>query len=158
MLPTLAHDIVSEALPWPKAETWDINYFLKVCSLHDSLWLGLHADTGWDGCATAVISLHPHMNEQFIRPSSNSTEWPLLLIHLPAVSNIQIVGYKDIGGIQRGIHHVETTPEPTGRSRTEIMDHYGGAVIVSHSSQIQTLCYDGTGSGLKLNGTPNQAL
>jgi hypothetical protein len=125
--------------------------FLKRFTLHDSNWLGLHADTAWDGDVTAIISFDPIWNKTGTPATSRCPEWPVLLIRFPAVSSVTFANYKDIGGVQRGIGSAETETISDGTVVTIIGDHYGGEVTITHRDPIRVLCFASTGERLTLD-------
>ncbi len=64
MLPdALAKDIAEDAVRWDQAQPMAVADFHEKYTLHDSVWIGLHLDTAWDGEATAIIALDTVWNK-----------------------------------------------------------------------------------------------
>jgi len=155
MIPeSIAKDIAQEAIRWDEAQTFSMSDFLKRYTLHDSNWLGLHADTAWDGDATAIISFDPIWNKTGTPATSWCPDWPVLLIRFPSVASVMLANYKDIGGIQRGIGSAETETMNDGAVITVIEDHYGGEVTITHRDPVEVLCFASTGERIQLGPEP----
>src|SRR3977135_3228620 len=99
----LAYRLVEDSLPWDRAVQFHIDAFLQAYTLHDSHWITLHANCGWEDAAIAVFSFDPIWNQSVSTAISHCADWPTLFLRFRCVSRIQMTGFSDIGGIQRGI-------------------------------------------------------
>jgi hypothetical protein len=151
MLPEkLARDIAEEEVQWDGAQICSISEFLARYTLHDSHWIGMHVDAAWEGDATAIICFDPHWNKIDVQDSSNCDEWPILLIRFTAITSINMTGYRDVGGVQRGIGIAEAIDTDKGLVQTVISDHYGGEIEIMHRDPVRVLCYTANGDRIEL--------
>jgi hypothetical protein len=137
----LAHRIIEANLPWERSMEVHIDNFLEQYTLHDSLWIGLFTDCGFEDTAIAVISFDPVWNSSVSNPTSVCADWPLLLLRFKCVSAISLSGYSDIGGTQRGISSVNVEHKSDEEVRTVICDHYGASVALQHFPLIDALVF-----------------
>ena len=103
----VAHCLVDDSLPWDRSIQLHIEAFLQKYTLHDSYWIGLHTNCGFEDAAVAVICFDPVWNSSVSAPTSLVANWPLLFIRSNCVNTIRMTGFKDIGGTQRGIPDVQ---------------------------------------------------
>jgi hypothetical protein len=136
---SIASKIVEDALPWPDSTQFHIDAFLQRYTLHDSYWLGLHVNCGWEASAIAVIRFDPVWNSSVSAPTSTVADWPLLFVRFTCVASIQLSGFSDIGGIQRGISEVAVDATSEEEVVTTFHDHYGAVVTFRHFPLIDTL-------------------
>jgi hypothetical protein len=85
-------------------------------------------------------------------PTSFVADWPLLFLRFSCVSSIQLSGFSNIGGIQRGISGASANRLSDEEVITDIADHYGGSVRMRHFPLIYALALTNDGQVLKLNG------
>jgi hypothetical protein len=137
--PNLAHRLIEGSLPWEQSTKLHISDFLKLYTLHDSNWVGLFTDCACEDTTIAVIRFDPVWNPSVSAPTSFCADWPLLLLRFACVSSIQISGYRNIDGTQRGISEVSVESISEEELRTTITDHYGGSVSVRHFPLIDAL-------------------
>ncbi len=137
----LARRIMEGDLPWERSMEAHIDSFLERYTLHDSNWIGLFTDCGYDDTAIAVISFDPVWNSSVSHPTSVCADWPLLLLRFKCVSAICLSGYTNIEGIQRGISTVEVEHKSDEEVRTVICDHYGASVSLQHFPLVEALVF-----------------
>jgi hypothetical protein len=135
----LAAKIVESTLPWSDATQFHIKAFLERYTLHDSNWLGLQVDCGWEDSVVAVIVFDPVWNSSISAPTSVVANWPLLFMRFTCVSSIQLSGFSDIGGLQRGISEVTVRATSEEEVITTLRDHYGANVTLQHFPLIDIL-------------------
>jgi len=135
----LAHRVLEGYLPWDRAVEIHIDAFLERYTLHDSMWVGLFTDCGQEDAAFAVIILDPVWNPSVSTPTSICADWPLLFLRFKSVSAIQLSGFTDIGGTQRGISSVDVEHLSDEEVKTVFADHYGALVSVQHFSLVDAL-------------------
>jgi hypothetical protein len=146
----IAHCIVDDSLPWDRSIQAHIDVFLKKYTLHDSYWIGLLTNCGLEDAAVAVISLDPVWNPSVSPPTSLVANWPLLFLRFNCVSTIRLAGFRNIGGIQRGISDVSVDHPSDEETVTTILDHYGASVSVQHFPLINALAMSHNGDVLEL--------
>jgi hypothetical protein len=135
----LAHRILNDNLPWDRSVELHIDAFLEKYTLHDSLWIGLFADCGFEDAVIAVVRFDPVWNSSVSAPTSVCADWPLLFLRFKSASVIRLSAFRDIGGIQRGISGVDVEHLSGEEVRTVISDHYGASVSVQHFPLIDAL-------------------
>lgn len=116
-----------------------IDSFLRLYTLHDSYWIGLHTDCGWENSAVAVIRFDPVWNSSVSLPTSIVADWPFLFLRFKCVSAIGLSGYCDIEGLQRGISSAVVEQLSDEEVVTVISDHYGAVVRLQHFPLIDAL-------------------
>jgi hypothetical protein len=140
LLPTnLASRLIEDSLPWDRATQFHIRDFLEAYTLHDSNWITLHVHCGWEDSAIAIISFDPVWNQSVSAPTSHCADWPLLFLRFAWVSNIQMAGFSDIGGLQRGISSVSVEHISEEEVVTTILDHDGASVQIRHLPLVDAL-------------------
>ncbi|MDR3764009.1 MAG: hypothetical protein P4M01_07935 [Acidobacteriota bacterium] len=147
----LAHRIVEGYLPWDRAVEFHVDAFLERYTLHDSMWIGLYTDCGQEDTAIAVIILDLVWNPSVSTPTSVCADWPLLLIRFKSVSAIQLSGFTNIGGTQRGISGVDVEHLSDEEAKTVFTYHYGALVSVRHFSLIEALFLSPEGNNLEFS-------
>ena len=147
----LASRIIEDALPWPDATQFHIDAFLQQYTLHDSYWIGLHVNCGSDDSAIATIRFDPVWNPSISQPTSLVADWPLLFIRFTCISSVQLSGFSDIGGIQRGISSVTVRPISEEEVVTTLHDHYGAAVTLQHFPLVEVLTMSPEGNAIPLS-------
>jgi hypothetical protein len=135
----LSSRLIEDSLPWDCATQFHIRNFLEAYALHDSNWITLHVNCGWGDSAVAVFRFDPVWNQSVSMPTSNCADWPVLFLRFTRVSNIEMAGFSDIGGIQRGISSVSVEQLSDGEVNTTISDHYGASVRVRHLPLVDAL-------------------
>src|ERR1035438_2409982 len=103
---SLARRVIEDSLPWDRSIQTHIDAFLQKYTLHDSYWIGLHTNCCWEDAAVAVIRFDPVWNSSVSTPTSLVADWPLLFLRFNCVNTIRLIGFRDIGGTQRGISSV----------------------------------------------------
>ena len=96
----LAVQLMEGSLPWDRSTQLHIDTFLRLYTLHDSYWIGMHANCGWDDAAIAVIRFDPVWNSSVSFPTSLVADWPLLFLRFSCVNTIRLSGFRDNGGGQ----------------------------------------------------------
>ena len=147
----LAQHLVEDSLPWGRSTQLHIASFLQLYTLHDSYWIGIHTNCGFDDSAIAVISFDPVWNSSVSAPTSIVADWPLLFLRLNCVNTIRLSGFRDIGGTQRGISDVSIEHVSDEEVVTTILDHYGASVSIQHFPLIDALAMSPNGSILGLS-------
>ena len=138
----LGKRLLEDDFPWDEAWELEPEVFIKKITLHDSVWIRLVLDSAWDNTATLVIKWDTYWNKDLASyPGDKVDTWPVLLIKVPEVKNINFVDYDDIGGVQRTISDLETRKE-TECFVSEIMDGYGGKIIITHEGTFKVLCFN----------------
>jgi len=147
---TLSAKLIEDSLPWDCATQFHIDAFLESYTLHDSHWIMLHINCGWEDAAITVMRFDPIWNELVPNPTSHCADWPFLFLRFTCVSNIQMAGYSDIGGLQRGISGVSVKHLSEEEVITSITDHYGGSVQIRHFSLVDALVLSSTEQVIRL--------
>lgn len=147
----LAHAVLDDSLPWNHSLQSHIDAFLQKYTLHDSCWIGLHAYCGWEDAAVAIVSFDPVWNPSVSTPTSHVADWPLLFIRFNSVNTIRMVGFRDIGGTQRGISDVSVRHMSDEEAVTTILDHYGATVSFQHFPLINALAMSSDGVVIDLS-------
>lgn len=134
--------IVEDTLEWDKAIECSFREFSGKYTLHDSIWIGLFYDVAYENNVTlGFIWDAVWLPDDLARSSATISEWPLLFIKMENVSEITASGYKDVGGISRGIAGA-AVEETDDKWRLAISDHYGGSVSISFSGRLKFLGLD----------------
>ncbi len=158
LLPTnLAAKLIEDSLPWDRAKQFHVDNFLDRYSLHDSHWIALHVDCGWGDTVVAAICFDPVWNPTVSAPTSLTRDWPFLFLRFAYVSNIQMTGFAENGGRQRGISSVSVEHLSGEQVVTTIRDHDGAHVSIRHFPLIDALAMSPAGELLPLqNGAATQ--
>jgi hypothetical protein len=107
-------------------------------------------DSAWENTATVVIQWDAFWNKDLTPyPGDTCSSWPILLIQILDVLRVEYDNYDDIGGVQRTISDLETQTK-NGQYVSEIMDVYGGKVLITHMGIFRILCYDVNGTHLNV--------
>lgn len=134
--------VIRDTLPWGEAKGCSFREFSEKYTLHDSVWVGVFYDVAYDDSAVlAIIWDAVWLPDELAQSTSVVGEWPLLFIKVGGASRVSTSGYKDIGGLQRGIAAAEIK-EAGGTDILVITDHYGGSVEVSFSGELMFLALD----------------
>jgi hypothetical protein len=131
--------LVEGALPWDQSIQLDISKFLELYTLHDSYWIGLYTDCAYEDSSVAAIRFDPVWNSSVSTPTSFVADWPLLFLRFSCVSSIQLSGFRNIDGTQRGISGATVERLSEEEAVTEIVDHYGGTVRLHHFPLVDAL-------------------
>jgi hypothetical protein len=131
--------LVEGALPWDQSIQLDIFNFLKLYTLHDSLWIGLYTDCAWEDSSVAAIRFDPVWNPSVGTPTSVVADWPLLFLRFTCVTSIQLAGFSNIDDTRRGISGATAEPLSEEEAVTKIVDHYGGSVSLRHFPLVEVL-------------------
>ena len=135
----LAAQLLDDSLPWDRATQMHIDAFLKHYTLHDSYWIGLHAQCAWGDEAVAVLSFDPVWNPSVSLPKPIVSNWPWLFLRFNCVNTVRLSGFRDVKGVQRGISSVEVEHISDEEAATEFTDHYGGVVSLRHFPLVDAL-------------------
>jgi hypothetical protein len=146
----LAAQLVEGFLPWDRSTQMHIDTFLRLYTLHDSLWIGMHTDCAWGDTAIAVLRFDPVWNSSVSLPTSLVSNWPLLFIRFNCVNTIRLSGFGDNGGLQRGISNVEVEHISDEEAVTMINDHYGAFVSLQHFPLVDALVMSANGDVVEL--------
>lgn len=135
-------EIVKDTLPWGEGKEYSFRQFSEKYTLHDSVWVGLFYDVAYENnIILTIIWDAVWLPDEIARSTSTVAEWPLLFVRVEDVSRVSTSGYKDIGGLQRGIGTAEVA-EVDGTHVLVISDHYGGNVEISFSGKLKFLAMD----------------
>ena len=154
--PDIASMLIDGDMPWDRGTEFRAAAFLEHYTLHDSGWLGMHIDCGWHDTVVAAISFDPVWNRHIAQPTSLVADWPLLFLRFESVSSIQMSGFAEIGGIQRGISAVTVESVSDEECVTTITDHFGASIRIQHFSLIHGLLFSPAGDLLALPATTPQ--
>jgi hypothetical protein len=137
--PWLYESIIKNDLPWESANEWSFRQFSEKYTLHDSYWIGLFYDIAYDNnVILAIVWDSVWLPDEIAESTAVTDDWPVLFIKVQEVLQVSTSGYKDIGGIQRGIHHSETT-EVGDKELFVISDHDGGVVELVFTGTVEFL-------------------
>jgi hypothetical protein len=151
----LAAQLVDESLPWDRSTQMHIDSFLRLYTLHDSYWIGVHANCARGDTATAVFRFDPVWNPSVSRPTSFVSDWPLLFLRFNCVSSIRLSGFRDNGHVQRGISGVKVERISDEEALTVIIDHYGALVSLQHFPLIDALAMSDSQDVLEIPASSN---
>ncbi len=146
----LGKSILSNELPWEAAQTYKVQEFLEKYTLHDSSWVTIHHEVAYDNHAILVLEWDAvWLPDEIAQSTSMVSEWPLLFIKIEGIKQISILGYKDIGGITRGIALAEVE-EIDNKKVFVIHDHFGGSVEIVFDGSSNFLALDRDKKALKI--------
>lgn len=148
--PNLAHQLVDDTLPWDQSTKFHVDSFLENYTLHDSYWITLQTNCGWENSMVAAISFDSVWNQSVAAPTARCAEWPILFLRFSLVKSLQLSGFSEIGGLQRGISSVSVEHHSEEEVTTKIGDHYGAAIEIRHWPLIDALVFDSDQSIVKL--------
>ena len=138
----LYQSVIEDTLNWNEAKEYSFREFFEKYTLHDSYWIGLFYDVAYENnLILAIIWDAVWLPDEIARSTSDVTEWPWLFLKIEEVSQVSTSGYKDIGGLQRGIGAAEIG-EVDGTNLLVITDHYGGNVEISFTGKSKFLAMD----------------
>jgi hypothetical protein len=138
----LYQSIIEDTLKWDEAEKLSFQEFSGKYTLHDSYWIGLFYDVAYeDNAILAIVWDAVWLPDDIALSTTVVSQWPLLFIKVGKVLQVSTSGYKDVGGISRGIARAEVV-EVDEKHLLIISDHYGGSVEISFSGKLQFLCLD----------------
>ena len=146
----LAIQLAEDALPWDCSTQIHIETFLKRYTLHDSYWIGMQTGCAWGDAAIAVISFDPVWNSSVSAPTSLVSQWPLLFLRFNCVNTMRLSGFRDNGGVQRGISHADVECVSEEEAVTVISDHYGASVSLQHFPLVDLLVMSAKGELIAL--------
>jgi hypothetical protein len=132
--------IVEDDLPWDKIDRVDFNYFSERYTLHDSHWIGIFYDIGYEDSATLAILwdefwLPPAIKER-ISPNSDRT---FLFIRLTGVSEISTSNFKDDYGLMQRCITGASIESIEGNHFLGIDDVIGGNVNIIFTGKVKFL-------------------
>jgi hypothetical protein len=107
--------------------------------------------SGFDDAAVAVVALDPVWNPSVSIPTSLVADWPFLFLRFNRVNTTRMIGFRDIGGTQRGISDVSIDHLSDEEAVTTILDHYGASVSLQHFPLIDVLAISNDGNVLDLS-------
>lgn len=142
--------VVREALPWGVGREYSFGEFSEKYTLHDSVWVGVFYDVAYeDSAVLAFVWDAVWLPDELARSTSVVADWPLLFIKVGGASQVSAGGYKDVGGIQRGVAGAEVETVD-GQSLLLVTDHYGGSVGVTFKGKLTFLALGRDGSVLPI--------
>ena len=141
----LAIQLTEDTLPWDRSTQMHVETFHKRYTLHDSYWIGMHSNCAWGDSAIAVIIFDPVWNSSVSTPTSQVADWPLLFLRFNCVSSIRFAGFRDVGGVQRGISGADSKNISEEEAVTVIDDHYGASVSLQHFPLVDLLVMSAKG-------------
>jgi hypothetical protein len=134
--------LFEDDLPWHLAKNYSVQEFLEKFTLHDSIWITLTQDIAHENVAILVIRWDAvWLPDEVYQSTSIVKDWPILFVKVENVHQISFSGYKDMGGISRGIGRAEVE-EIDGKQVWVIHDHYGGSVEIVFSGRTWFLGLD----------------
>lgn len=151
----LTLQIVEDYLPWNRSTQMHIKTFLQRYTLHDSYWIGLQMGCAWGDTAIAVIRFDPVWNSSVSGPTSAVADWPLLFLRFNCVNTIRLAGFRDNGGVQRGISGATVEGISEEEVVTVIGDHYGASVSFQHFPLVDVLVMSATEDVLEIPANAN---
>jgi len=131
--------LIEDSLPWDRAARLHMRDFLAAYTLHDSIWISLQLNCGWEDSAIAVIRFDPVWNQSVSPATSRCADWPLLFLRFARVSSIHMAGFSNIGGMQREIASASVELLSGDEAVTTILDLYGASIRVQHMPVIDAL-------------------
>jgi hypothetical protein len=151
----LAVQLTEDSLPWNRSTQIHIDAFLKLYTLHDSYWIGMHTGCAWGDAAVAVVRFDPIWNPSVSLPTSSVSNWPLLFLRFNCVSTIRLSDFRDNGGVQRGISGATMERISDEEVVTVIRDHYGASVSLQHFPLVDVLVMTANEDVVELAASPN---
>ena len=149
----LAARLIDGSLPWDRSTQLHIDTFLRLYTLHDSYWIGMHTNCGWEDTAVVAIRFDSVWNSSVSFPTSLVADWPLLFLRFNPVNTIRFSGFRDNGGVQRGISSATVEHVSDEEAITMISDHYGAFVSLQHFPLIDALAMSANEDVLELPGS-----
>lgn len=138
----LYREVIEDTLPWNEAKECSFQEFSEKYTLHDAIWIGLFYDVAYENnVILAFIWDAVWLPDEIAQRTSVVAEWPLLFVKIGEVLRVTTTGYKDIGGLQRGIGRAGIE-QVDGTNRLVIADHYGGDVEISFVGRLRFLGVD----------------
>jgi hypothetical protein len=132
--------VIENILPWDKSVRLEIESFLAQYTLHDSYWIGVYSDIAYENTSILIINWDPAWLPKKLqrklkgRPTKSGYSFEenlYLFIKLEEVKNINMIGYKDIGGSPRSISNAEFIKEEEMKC-FNLTDDYGGQVLFEY--------------------------
>lgn len=146
----LGQSVIEDDLPWNFAECLTFQEFSETYTLHDSIWVTIYQNVAYDDSVTLVIRWDAvWLPDEVAASTSFVADWPLLFIKIENVHQISTSGYRDVGGIQRGIGKAEIEGVD-GKQLLVISDHYGGNVEIIFSGKLSFLALNRNKEPLKI--------
>jgi hypothetical protein len=138
----LYQSIIEDSLDWNEAEEYSFQEFSEKYTLHDSYWIGLFYDVAYENnLILAIVWDAVWLPDEIAQSTSIVAEWPFLFIKVEDVLQVSTSGYKDIGGISRGVATAEIE-NVDKKHLLVISDHYGGNVEISFAGKLKFLAMD----------------
>jgi hypothetical protein len=134
----LATQLIEGTLPWQRSTQLHIETFLRAYTLHDSYWIGMHVNCGWEDSVISVFKFDPVWNASVCKPTF-VTDWPILFMRFKCASLIGLLNFRTVGDINRGISGATVERICDGEVTTRIDDHYGDSVSIQHFPLIEIL-------------------
>ena len=142
--------LVDDDLPWDKSAKLSLCSFLEKYTLHDSYWIGVTYNVGFDQSATLSFQWDSvWLPDDVKERSSIVDDWPYLFIKLDVVYQISTANYIGIDYMSRAISAVEMV-QMEGIFHLAIDDVYGGQVNIEHSGSSSILALNPDGSILRI--------
>jgi hypothetical protein len=127
--------LFEENLPWHLAKDYTVQEFSQKYTLHDSIWITITQNVAYENAAVLVIRWDAvWLPDEICQSTSTVKDWPILFVKVENVHQISFSGYRDIGGIARGIDGDEIE-EIDGKQVWVLHDHYGGKVDILFSGK-----------------------
>jgi hypothetical protein len=136
-------DIIDEdTLLWQQGIRMTFIDFHKKYTLHDSDWIGIFFDVGYQQTATLAIQWDPvWLPDSIAKSTSKVSDWLYLFIKLQNVTQFSTGNYVDIGGNCRSIACCEIE-EIDGKKILAIDDVYGGQINIIYQGKETFLAMD----------------
>ena len=141
---------MEDTLPWNEAKECSFQEFSEKYTLHDSVWVGLFYDVAYENNVILTIIWDAvWLPDEIAQSTSVVAEWPLLFIKIGDVLRVSTSGYKDIGGLQRGIG-AAGIEQVDGTKLLVISDLYNSTVEISFAGGLKFLALDREGMVLRI--------
>ena len=146
----LYREVIEDTLPWNEAKEYSFQEFSEKYTLHDSVWVGLFYDVAYENNVILTIIWDAvWLPDEIAQSTSVVAEWPLLFIKIGDVLRVSTSGYKDIGGLQRGIG-AAGIEQVDGTKLLVISDLYNSTVEISFAGGLKFLALDREGRVLRI--------
>jgi hypothetical protein len=148
--PIVASQLIEDSLPWARSSQLHIDDFLSRYSLHDSYWIGLHADCGCVDSVIAVFRFDPYWNSSVSRPTPTVADWPLLFLRFNSVNTIRLSRFTNNGDGHAGISHAAVEHITDEEVVTVIQAQSGALVSLQHFPLVDGLVLSANGEYVEL--------
>jgi len=146
----LYEKLIDDGFPWDKTGFVDVSSFSKKYTLHDSCWVGMFFDVGFEASATMAFQWDSFwLPEQLQKQTPTVDDWPYLFIR---INNIEQITTKNFGtetDICRAIVGLEFE-EIEKKYFLAIDDVFGGQITIEFRGSVFFLAYSSDGEILQI--------